>query len=1048
MRNWRRALAAAFAALANGASAGAAVFVVNTNTDNAVPTPGGCAAINRAGASGDIGALQPGACSLRDAVAAANALDGTDEIVFSLTGSQTINLVSTLDIDESVDLNAALLANVTGQGILTGLVIQRVGSATELLSIADGAILNVLAQGAAANTTIDDAVTGDGSLSKGGNGTLLLNGSNDFAGNINIAAGTLRGDTGSIPGGTEMAPRTITDNGVLAFDQDTSDDEDFFGAIQGTGRLEKLGNGTLFLRGTNTFSGGITITAGTLKGLVVGTNGAGTSLVGNITNNAELVFEQDATSGTFAGNITGSGNVEKTGTGTLTLTGSNSFGGGLTITGGVVVGDTDAIPGNVAIGTTDGAQLVFDQASNGTHPGNISGGIASLESVVKRGAGTLTLSGTNSFLGDLLIEQGGVVGTTSSIPGDVVFDAAGTSLAFDQGGDGSFGGVLAGPGALFKRGGGNVSLLRTQLLDATAVTTIQAGTLTVGVTGQGDGAGTTLPGDVVIQSGATLAGIGRVADAVTATGTVAPGGNATGTLRVGSVSFGSSSALSVEVSQGASDLLQVDGDATIAAGSVLAVDFGALDRETEFTISVLDAGGAANGLFSLNGSTPFHDTEVIEVAGEAIAVHLVPNGATLPTLGQTPNQRAVGQALEDALAVPHDPDLDEVLDLFGGAEDSQQALDDMAGEQLTEFATARLAIADRFQTSLHERIRGVAWNDGEALISQQQQQRAPVFAVNPLVSRQLPGYATGVPAPIAMAGQSMSSVLDSATRFGPRPGELGIGGWLDGYGVFGFLDGSSGSKDLDYLIGGLSLGVDYRIADNWLVGLAGGYAHTELDFSDLTGNQSAETGQGALYAGYVSPTVQIGASGRFGYSAMSTSREIDFASRDTDADFDGFDAGGRIEGAVDLFQVRGIEFQPLASFTYTHVQQDEIEESGAGTLNLTTDEESIDSLLSGVGARIHGVVRIDDEMWFHPEFRARWTHEFGDTDRELDAVIGGEPGGLFTVQGAEVPTDAGVIGVSWTLVSAGRLHAFLDYDVTLAPDLIQHGVAVGFKIVW
>jgi outer membrane autotransporter protein len=182
---------------------------------------------------------------------------------------------------------------------------------------------------------------------------------------------------------------------------------------------------------------------------------------------------------------------------------------------------------------------------------------------------------------------------------------------------------------------------------------------------------------------------------------------------------------------------------------------------------------------------------------------------------------------------------------------------------------------------------------------------------------------------------------------------------------------------------------------------------------------------------------------------MSTTRDIDFISRDNDADFDGFDAGGRLDAALDLFEVRGVELQPLASIAYTHVQQDEIDESGAGSLDLTADEEEVDSIVSGLGARVHGVIEIDDELWFHPELRARWNHEFGDTERELSSArIGGQPGAVFQVSGAEFPADTGVIGVSWTLVSQGRLHAFIDYDVTLASELIQHGVAVGAKFVW
>ena len=104
--------------------------------------------------------------------------------------------------------------------------------------------------------------------------------------------------------------------------------------------------------------------------------------------------------------------------------------------------------------------------------------------------------------------------------------------------------------------------------------------------------------------------------------------------------------------------------------------------------------------------------------------------------------------------------------------------------------------------------------------------------------------------------------------------------------------------------------------------------------------------------------------------------------------------------------------------------------------------------MSGLGGRVHGALEIDDELWFHPELRARWNHEFGDTDRQLSARIGGEPGSVFEVSGAEFPSDTGVIGVGWTLVAAGRLHAFIDYDVTLAKELIQHGIAVGAKFVW
>jgi outer membrane autotransporter protein len=507
----------------------------------------------------------------------------------------------------------------------------------------------------------------------------------------------------------------------------------------------------------------------------------------------------------------------------------------------------------------------------------------------------------------------------------------------------------------------------------------------------------------------------------------------------------------VSVADAGSDLLQVNGTATIANGARVDVTLGNVQLvETTKTILTSEGAQPAN-LFLIDEDFAFFDSEVVFLDTNDIGIHLTPNGDTPATLAQTPNQRAVAMALEQALAAPHEPDLDTVSAAINGlqGEELPQALADMSGEQLTEFATARLAISDRFQSSLHERIRGVAWRDGEGLISQRESESG-VFASNPLVGRMLPGIGQAAgPWPIAVAGQSMSSILDSSDAFSPAPGELGVGGWIDGYGLLGTLEGDSGTADLDYLIGGVSLGMDYRFHPNWLIGIAGGYAHTELDFDELSGNQSAETGQGAVYLGYVTPWLQIGGSGRFGYSAMTTTRDIDFISRDTDADFDGFDGGARVDAALDLFEIRGVELQPLASISYTHVQQDEIDESGADTLDLTGDEEEVDSIVSGLGGRVHGVLEIGQDLWLHPELRARWNHEFGDTERELSSVrIGGQPGAVFEVSGAEFPSDTGVIGVSWTLVAAGRLHAFIDYDVTLASELIQHGVAVGAKFVW
>ena len=58
-------------------------------------------------------------------------------------------------------------------------------------------------------------------------------------------------------------------------------------AVNGAGALGKLGTGTLVLGADNGYTGGTTITAGTLQ---LGAGGATGSLLGNVTNNGTLAF--------------------------------------------------------------------------------------------------------------------------------------------------------------------------------------------------------------------------------------------------------------------------------------------------------------------------------------------------------------------------------------------------------------------------------------------------------------------------------------------------------------------------------------------------------------------------------------------------------------------------------------------------------------------------------------------------------------------------------------------------------------------------------------
>jgi YVTN family beta-propeller protein/autotransporter-associated beta strand protein len=106
----------------------------------------------------------------------------------------------------------------------------------------------------------------------------------------------------------------------------------FSGNIINSGSLIKMGAGTLILLGNNTYTGGTTISAGTLQ---LGNGGAIGSILGNVTNNGTLAFNRSDTV-TFAGLISGSGNLSQIGSGTTILTAENTYTGGTTISAGAL----------------------------------------------------------------------------------------------------------------------------------------------------------------------------------------------------------------------------------------------------------------------------------------------------------------------------------------------------------------------------------------------------------------------------------------------------------------------------------------------------------------------------------------------------------------------------------------------------------------------------------------------------------------------------------------------------------------------------------------
>jgi len=461
-------------------------------------------------------------------------ISGTGSLVTNMTAdADTLTLSGTNTYEGGTTLTKGTI--ILGNNAALGTAGLTLGGDGTLQSDNDNRSVNntiangghILTVSGASDLALGGVISGTGSLTKVGAGTLTLSGTNTYTGGTTVNAGTLTlgaaerlADTGAVTvnaggtltlGGAEAIGTLSGTGGTIniganALTVTQGADLTYAGVISGDGgSLVKSGASTLTLSGDNTYTGGTTVTAGTLAGTT-------TSLQGNIINNASVTFNQ-AGNGTYASNMSGTGTLTKLGAGNVTLGGTNTYTGGTTVTAGTLTGTTSSLQGVI----TNNSAVVFDQAGNGTYAG-IMGGIGAL---TKTGAGTLTLSGTNTFNGLTTLNAGGLI-LNGQVGGALTVNAGTLS------GTGTVGGTLTLNGGTFSPGnsigtttiGGNYvqnagstlevevektssGALRNDLLNVAGTATLAAGS-TISVTDISSGSRIIRTGDAftIIQTGA------------------------------------------------------------------------------------------------------------------------------------------------------------------------------------------------------------------------------------------------------------------------------------------------------------------------------------------------------------------------------------------------------------------------------------------------------------------------------------------------------------------------------------------------------------------
>ena len=479
-------------------------------------------------------------------------------IQISQNGSTTLNLNGgTLQVDGFFNTSAvASVLNFNGGTLKANSTQSDFIAITGTLNVlAGGAIIDTNGKSVTVNQSFVSGTTNDGGLVKNGSGTLILNNPNSFTGPTAINTGTIAlGDASalgvstitsaltnplifnvtaaSVGGLAGTFKQTLTSGtapvalSVGANGQPAS----FAGVLSGSGSIVKLGSGVQGFTGSNTYSGGTTLTAGelladddtalsgtasklTIAGGLLGYSGTTvTNLNGHTVNwssfNGGIDVINAAVTFTISQNISGPGTIMKAGPGTLLLTGTNTQTGGLSSTGGTIIvgsgGSIGASSGAVYLDNTrlvlPGSLTLSGQLSTGPSGAEINlpssatltldvqsppgGGLLSLT-----GSGSVALSGTGVSNQSLSFDgMNIVVSNPNALAGSLVtldppntFSFGASTMTFGAlagsrnlalvngtdaltltvGGAGfstTYSGILSGPGALIKTGTGVMTL--------------------------------------------------------------------------------------------------------------------------------------------------------------------------------------------------------------------------------------------------------------------------------------------------------------------------------------------------------------------------------------------------------------------------------------------------------------------------------------------------------------------------------------------------------------------------------------------------------------
>ncbi|MEP5623655.1 MAG: autotransporter domain-containing protein [Hyphomicrobiales bacterium] len=801
-------------------------------------------------------------------------------------------------------------------------------------------------------------------------------------GNIDGGAGTWNSSNTNWTNATDSAPGVIWVSGDTAV---------FAGAA-----------GTVTVSGAQQISGLTFNTAGyTISGDALDINGAAAvlSASGSVTISSAIIDS-------------GGGGTVTISTGTISLSGSNTFAGGTSVSNGASLNLSGSLAGSLtnagttvisAGGFTSGA--LIQNSGTSTIDGqvaslDVNGGSTTNNATVAGVATTSAILINNGTLsGAVTAESGGTLTSTATLSSGLSVNLAGTANisgtangAINNSGQLNFSGTTSGNNAITNNSLGTMTAVGTMALNG-FTSFSNAGTFDL------------LDGDVGEQV------------------TIATNFTNTGTLEIDIASNGTSDKLMVTGTVSLAGSLNVSAVDAEAAFQAAASGSGG---QIEYVIIENDAADAVTGSFAgVTDDLAFFSSDISTTGGDGNDVLLTLTAQTVDfePVATNDNQSGAADALDN-----FDYSSTEgqgILAAFQALtnEEAAQALEQMTGGGHVGAASKAGATSSAFANTV---LANAAQAGG--------------FGGNPTGgtgTEQASAYSE------TPADDERFDVFEkvATSKISARERATGYALWTQIAGGYSSVDADQNANELESYSGGVFVGTEFvRIegAFDAIIGGSLGYSYTVFDNNTSGYDAKADSFHAGLYGGIGAVGIdQVGfgltAALSYSHHQYETERHIIVGNVTAEGEYSGYTIGGQVRaryGHEVSVASSDLIISPVLGFDLFANETDSFLETGAGLLNLEGAGVSTTSAKSVIGASVSNAFQFGT-VAVAGGITATWEHQFADTSGSQTMAFAGSPTSFQTIS-AEEARDVFALGTSTSFELTDRAQLNLSGRSTLS----------------